>query len=168
MNTNAKILQEAPSDDENVVDGCLCLGDVLIISGDEEWSNSIEKILNDNNYETSVASNGDQIIRRLKKTWYHMILIDLDSIDVPEDYLARTIRKIEPDIPIIGLGNHDRGPCADIAYLRKPFTLDLIKRVLPRAVTVRETKSGRKVLKGIVLGVCTGFLLWLLLIWIWK
>ena len=81
------------------------LGDVLIVSGDEEWVISMEKILNDNLYGTSVASNGDQAVERIEKTWSHIILIDLDSIDIPEDYLARNIRKMEPDIPIIGMGN---------------------------------------------------------------
>jgi len=161
-------LKPSLSNGKNDVDERLHLGDVLIISGDESAVVSMESILNDNLYGTSVASNGDQIIERLKKTWYHMILIDLDSIDVPEGYLAGKIRKIEPDIPIIGLGNHTNGPCLDVTYLKKPLTLDLIKRVFSQAVTLRETKSGRKALKGIVVGVCTGFLLWLLLIWIWK
>ncbi len=56
----------------------------------------------------SVALSGDQVIEKLNDTWHHLILIDLDSIDVSEDYLVTNIRKIEPDIPIIGLGDHDR------------------------------------------------------------
>lgn len=164
MNTNAKILQEAPSADENVVDGRPFLGDVLIISGDESAVVSMESILNDNLYGTSVASNGDQIIERLKKTWYNIILIDLDSIDVSEDYLARKIRIMEPDIPIIGLGNHTKGRCLDITYLKKPLSLELIEKYFLKVFYEKEIKGGRKALNGVLLGICTGLLLWLLLI----
>jgi len=62
-------------------------------------------MLNVNLYGASVALNGDQVVERLKDTWYHLVLIDLDSIDVAPDYLATNIRQIEPDIPIIGLGD---------------------------------------------------------------
>jgi hypothetical protein len=51
----------------NDINNRLSLGDVLIVSGDEAWAISMEKILNDNLYGASVASNGDQIIERLKK-----------------------------------------------------------------------------------------------------
>ena len=47
--------------------------------------------------------DGDQVIGHLRKTWYHLVLIDFDSIGVPEDYLARVIRKVDLDILIIGL-----------------------------------------------------------------
>jgi DNA-binding NtrC family response regulator len=134
------------------------LGDVLIVSGDEGWAASIGKMLNDNLYETSVALNGDQIIERLiKHTWYHLILIDLDSIDVFENYLIRHIRKIEPDVPIIGLGSH-----------KKPLTVELIRKNFLQAVSVKETKVGRKTLTGLILACCIGSLLWVLLFWIWK
>jgi DNA-binding NtrC family response regulator len=144
------------------------LGDVLIVSGDETSAISMEKILNDNLYGVSVASNGDQVIGRLKHTWYHLILIDLDSIDVPEYHLAKKIRITEPDIPIIGLGNQDRGPCPDITYLKKPLTVEKVKDFFPQAVTEKETKGGRKALGGLVLAGCISLLLWLFLIWIWK
>ena len=145
------------------------LGDVLIVSGDKGWAASIGKMLNHNLYRASVALNGDQIIDRLiKHTWYHLILIDLDSIDVFENYLIRHIRKIEPDVPIIGLGSQDRGPCQDITYLKKPLTIELIRKNFLQAVSVKETKVGRKTLKGLLLAVCTGLFLWVLLFWIWR
>ena len=144
------------------------LGDVLIVSSDEGWAASIGKMLNDNLYGTSVALNGDQIIDRLIKHWYHLILIDLDSIDVFENYLIRHIRKIEPDIPIIGLGSQDRGPRQDITYLKKPLTVELIRKNFLQAVSVKETKVGRKTLTGLLLAVCIGLFLWILLFWIWK
>lgn len=87
---------------------------------------------------------------------------------MPEDHLARKIRITEPDIPIIGLGNQDRGPCPDITYLKKPLTVEKIKDIFPQAVTEKETKGGRKALGGLVLAGCISLLLWLFLIWIWK
>ena len=120
------------------------LGDVLIVSRDEEWIASVGKMLNDNLYGTSVALNGDQVIEKLNDTWHHLILIDLDSIDVSEDYLVRNIRKIEPDIPIIGLGSQDGGPCQDITCLKKPLTFERIKDIFPQTVTEKEIKRQRK------------------------
>lgn len=144
------------------------LGDVLIVSSDEGWVVSIEKLLNDNLYGTSVALNGDQIIDRLIKRWYHLILIDLDSIDVFETYLIKYIRKIEPDIPIIGLGSQDRGPCRDVTYLKKPLTVELIRKIFLQAVRVKKTKVRRKTLTGLILACCIASLFWILLFWIWR
>ena len=110
MDTDRKTLEQVAVDDRNEFDDRSSLGTVLIVSGDEEWAASIGKMLNDNLYGTSVALNGDQIIDRLIKHWYHLILIDLDSIDVFENYLIRYIRKIEPDIPIIGMGESGGRP----------------------------------------------------------
>lgn len=166
MNSN-KAFQRGFPNDGNEVDDRPSMADVLIVSDDDAWAVSTEKILNDNLYGVSVASNGDQIIDRLiKHPWYHLVLIDLDSIDVSEDYLVRNIRKIEPDIPIIGLGIQSGGPCSDITYLKKPLTLELIRKIFPQAVSVKETKVGRRTLKGLLLAVCTGLFLWILLIWI--
>ena len=92
--------------------------------------------------------------------------LGLDSIDALEDHLAKYIREIEPDIPIIGLGNHASGPCLDVTYLKKPLTFELIRNIFPQLVSEKEVKVGRKALKGIVIGVCAGVLLWLLFIWI--
>jgi hypothetical protein len=75
---------------------------------------------------------------------------------------------MEPDIPIICLGNHAKGPCPDITYLKKPLSIELIKEIFPQAVTEKETKGGRKALGGLVLAGCISLLLWLFLIWIWK
>jgi len=44
------------------------LGDVLIVSGDETSAISIEKLLNDCLYKTSVAGYGDQVVERLIET----------------------------------------------------------------------------------------------------
>jgi DNA-binding NtrC family response regulator len=129
---NNKALQQNFSDDRNEADGRPSLADVLIVSGDERLVAYIGKMLNDNLYGTSVALNGDQVIERLKDTWHHLVLIDLDSIDVSEDYLAINIRKIEPDIPIIGLGSHASGSCPDITYLKKPLTVEKIKNIFPK------------------------------------
>jgi DNA-binding NtrC family response regulator len=104
------------------------LGDVLIISGDQEWAGSAQKILNANFYNTTIAFNGGQAIGHLEKTLYALVLIDLDSIDVPEEYLARKIKEVEPYIPIIGLGRHGWGPCHEVTYLTKPFSSEIIKR----------------------------------------
>ena len=84
MNSNNKALQRGFPNDRNEVDDRPSLADVLVVSDDDAWAASTEKILNDNLYGVSVASNGDQIIERLKHTWYHLILIDLDSIDIPK------------------------------------------------------------------------------------
>jgi len=59
-----------------------CLADVLLITRDREWAASVEKMLNDNLYGASVALNSDQVVKRLKDTWHHLVLIDLDSIDL--------------------------------------------------------------------------------------
>jgi len=85
---------------------------------------------------------------------------------VSEDYLVRNIRKIEPDMPIIGLGNYSSGPSPDVTYFEKPLTVELIKKYFLKLVSEKETKVGRKTLKGVLLAVCTGLFPWILFIWI--
>ncbi|MEE8429757.1 MAG: response regulator [Candidatus Desulfatibia sp.] len=165
---NNKALKQGFSDDRNEVGGHPSLADVLIVSGNEHWIASVEKMLNDNLYRASVALNGDQVIERLKDTWHHLVLIDLDSIDVSEDYLVINIRQIEPDIPIIGLGSHASGSCPDITYLKKPLTVEKIKDIFPQEVNKKETKGGRKALYGLILACCLSIMLWVFLIRIWR
>ena len=129
-----------------------------------EWAASVDVNL----YGASVALNGDQVVERLKDTWHHLVLIDLDSIDVAPDYLATNIRQIEPDIPIIGMGNHASGPCPDITYLKKPLTFEQINDIFPQATTAKEIKTGRRALKGFILAVGGALFLWVLLIWMWR
>jgi hypothetical protein len=47
MNTDKKTLEQVAVDDRDEFDDRSSLGDVLIVSGDETWATSIEKILND-------------------------------------------------------------------------------------------------------------------------
>lgn len=144
------------------------LADVLVVTRDKEWAASVEKMLNENLYCASVALNGDQVVERLKDTWYHLALIDLDSIDVAADCLVTNIRQIEPDIPIIGLGNQASGPCPDMTYLKKPLSFEQIKDIFPQATTSREVKTGRRALKGLILAVGISIFIWVLLIWMWR
>jgi len=109
---------------------------------------------------------GEQVMERLRSTWYHLVLMDLDSIDVPESHLAEAIRKVEPDVPIIGLGHHPGGSCPVITYLDKPLTTNLIKKTFPTAVAEKETCRGRKALKGLILAAFSAFLLWIILFWV--
>ena len=141
---------------------------MLIVTRDREWATSIEKLLNDNLYGASVAFNGDKVFERLKGAWHDLVLIDLDSIDVDIGYLVTKIRQIEPNIPIIGLGNHANGSCLDITYLKKPLTVKQVKDIFPRAVTEKEINTGRRALKGLILAVGIALFLWILLIWMWK
>ena len=166
MEPNKKASSYLFSGGMNDIDNLPSLGKILIVGGHEAETTSIEKILNECLYRTSVAFNINQVIEKLNDTWYNLILIELDSIDAPEDHLAKYIRKIEPNIPIIGLGNHPSGPCPNVTYLKKPLTFELIRNIFPQLVSEKEVKVGRKALKGIVIGVCAGVLLWLLFIWI--
>ncbi|MDF1594223.1 MAG: hypothetical protein P1P89_22155 [Desulfobacterales bacterium] len=167
MITGAKKLEERADGRKEVADRS-CLADVLVVTRDKEWAASIEKMLNENLYGASVALNSEQVVERLKHTWHHLVLIDLDSIDVTPDYLAANIRKIEPDIPIIGLGNQTGGSCPDITYLKKPLTFEQINDIFPQATTAKEIKTGRRALKGLILAVGVGLFLWVLLIWMWR
>ena len=146
MNTDRKTLKQVAVADRNECDDRSWLSDVLIVSSNDAWAVSMEKILSDNLYETSVTSNGNEIIDKLKKTWYHLILIDLDSINVPEDHLATNIRKMEPDMPIIGLGNYSSGPCPNITCLKKPLSHGLLQKYFPKIVSEKGIKVGLRVL----------------------
>ena len=86
MITSNKKLEEKAGGRKEVADRS-CLADVLIVTRDQEWAASVEKMLNDNLYGASVALNSDQVVERLKHTWHHLVLIDLDSIDVAAGYL---------------------------------------------------------------------------------
>ncbi|MBN2062137.1 MAG: hypothetical protein JW882_17155 [Deltaproteobacteria bacterium] len=139
------------------------IADVLIITGNEKWAESAERLLTRNLYTATVASNCDQVISELEKTWYHIILIDLDSIDVSETYLAKKIREMEPDIPIIGLGRHGRGACPDVTYLEKPLSSEIIKKHFPVFVAAKEARTGRRALYGFALALCVGIILWIII-----
>ena len=74
------------------------LGDVLIVSGDEGWARSVEKLLNDCLYRTSIALNGDQVIERLKDIKLDDLLkksAEIVQIDIDKCVQAKRLHGID-------------------------------------------------------------------------
>jgi CheY-like chemotaxis protein len=125
-------------------------------------------MLNGNRYNTTIASDGDQVIGYLEKTWYHLVLMDLDSIDVSDDYLAGKIRKLEPDIPIIALEWHGRCACPEMSYFKKPLSLEIIQKYFSALVIQKESRAENKSLYALILACWLAVIIWIFISFIWK
>ena len=136
------------------------MGNILIISNNNEWIDTAYAVLNAHLYEVDTAFSGDEVIFWLRKKWYNMALLDLGSMDVPVDYLVKNIKKMEPDIPIIGLGRNVSGKSTDILYIKNPLTSKKIMTIFPELITDRERKSRNKTLYGLLLGVSIAIIIW--------
>lgn len=142
-------------------------GDVLIISGDMTSACAIERLLSDGDYHTRVAPSADEMIEACRDTWFHLALIDTDTLQDSVDDLIGKLRLVEPDILVVALGDHEGITCSGICYLDKPLSIEHIKGIFVQAVTVREDRNHVKLLRGTILAICISSLLCAFLIWLW-
>lgn len=125
------------------------MGDkVLIIDTDKSFIKGLKYSLEQDNYEIDVATSGKDVIDKINKKSYEIILLELEMPDISGLTLCQNIRNIS-SVPIIFLTNNNEDIKKILAleygaddYLVKPFNiLELkarIKAILRRVNKVIE------------------------------
>jgi DNA-binding NtrC family response regulator len=122
---------------------------VLVVDDRPEMAEMIADDLDDRGYETVAVSSGREALRVLTSERIDVLVTDLRMPEVDGLRLLRASRELDPSRPVIlmtafeALDNaieaSELGVCH---YLTKPFRLDLLARLLQRAIDLSMTHVG--------------------------
>jgi len=125
---------------------------ILLAEDDINLGNLLKNYLNAKDFETSLFVEGDVALRAFTEGAYQLCILDIMMPEMDGLTLAREIRKINPEIPVIFLTAKSQKE--DILegfrtgaddYITKPFLMEellyRIQAILKRSVS---TVSGRK------------------------
>ena len=116
---------------------------ILFIDDEDLLREAMYDILTDLGYEVEMEESGEKAVRTFTEHpgEFDLVLTDLMLLDIMGDQIARRIRSIRPDMPVVVMtGTPDNLPLdkAEAAGVRK---------VLPKPLTRAELREG---LRGIV------------------
>ena len=111
---------------------------ILVIDDDPVIVKYLEKLFNDNGYETCVAHDGLEASDIVKKERPDLITLDLQ---MPEEWGPRFYRKLIKnkefkDVPVIVVSGIDGDHAIKhaVAFVRKPFDPDALLEIVKNAI----------------------------------
>ncbi len=118
---------------------------ILIVDDDEHMANTLERVLKEQDYECHHALSGDQGLSLIHQQRYDLILTDMVMPGFDGVTFARSVKSIDPNIPIImitGYGSIDSAVEAMKAgvfhYLTKPIRRAELQVYVEKALASRE------------------------------
>ena len=117
------------------------LGRVLVVEDLLPVADMIRDVLSELGYESMASPNGRDALRRVPGYRPDVMLLDLDLPGMSGGEVLREMREHHPDVPVVMVtGNRDEraaeGTLARGAfdYVRKPFDVDVLGRILQAAL----------------------------------
>lgn len=112
---------------------------ILIVDDEEIIRDFLSEVLED--YEISVACDGDEAIAKLKKRSYDLVITDLRMPKVPGEEVVRVARELHPNSSVIVISGYSslytvsqsvsHGACA---FLSKPFSIKELMQTVVQAL----------------------------------
>ena len=122
-------------------------GRILIVDDNEDIRETLQHVLRWEGYAVDTAKNGLEALTAISRQTPDVVLLDLRLPVLDGPAVTRALRQSGLGLPIIAMSAaiEDR-PLADeigaIAYLHKPFRLDLLIRALQSALVDRRVAAG--------------------------
>jgi CheY-like chemotaxis protein len=119
---------------------------ILIADDEEIIRESISAILKKGGgYETDFASDGEEVLRKIKENVYGLVLLDIEMPKIDGYEILKQARLLYPDLPIIfvtGKGTPQKtmesiSQYNLTAYIEKPFTPAKILDTVARTLKIR-------------------------------
>ncbi len=116
-------------------------GEILLAEDDPSGQKLMKHLLNRMGYQVDLASTGKQVLDKLQKKDYHVVLMDMEMPEMDGFTATREIRKEKryQDLPIIALTAHAmkehkektlKAGCTD--YLSKPVNRSKLEKLLEK------------------------------------
>lgn len=112
---------------------------ILIVDDEEIIRDFLSEVLED--YDISVACDGDEAIEKLKKRSYDLVITDLRMPKVPGEEVVRVARELHPNSSVIVISGYSslytvsqsvsHGACA---FLSKPFSIKELMQTVVQAL----------------------------------
>jgi len=117
---------------------------ILIVDDEEIIRDFLSEVLEE--YDITLACDGDEAIERLKERPFDLIITDLRMPKVPGQEVVRAARELRPEARVIVISGYSslhtvsqsvsHGACA---FLSKPFS---IKELMQTVATALEEQGG--------------------------
>lgn len=132
------------------------MGDILVVDDEKDIRELVSDILVDEGYTTRLAANSDETFSEINTEAPDLIILDiwlkeskLDGIDI-----LKTVRRDNPDIPIVIISGHGNIEIAVAAikqgaydFIQKPFNIDQLMVVISRAMETSRLRRENAALK---------------------
>ncbi|WP_069299982.1 sigma-54-dependent transcriptional regulator [Neptunicoccus sediminis] len=132
------------------------MGDILVVDDEKDIRELVSDILVDEGYTTRKAANSDDTFAEINKDAPDLIILDiwlkdsrLDGIDI-----LKTVRRDNPDIPVVIISGHGNIEIAVAAvkqgaydFIEKPFNIDQLMVVIARAMETSRLRRENAQLK---------------------
>ncbi|KAB7615748.1 sigma-54-dependent Fis family transcriptional regulator [Amylibacter sp. SFDW26] len=132
------------------------MGDILVVDDEKDIRELVSDILIDEGYTTRLAANSDDTFYEINSEAPDLIILDiwlkeskLDGIDI-----LKTVRRDNPDIPIVIISGHGNIEIAVAAikqgaydFIQKPFNIDQLMVVISRAMETSRLRRENAALK---------------------
>jgi DNA-binding response OmpR family regulator len=109
---------------------------IIVVDDERDIRETVKDILEDNNYEVETAENGKDLIRKISKNKFDLIILDvlmpgLTTKDIIAELKERKIRTPIIFLTVVRLADQTKESIPQMAdYIEKPFdNADLIKRI---------------------------------------
>lgn len=132
------------------------MNDILIVDDEKDIRELVSDILMDEGFIMRKASNSDETFAEINKRAPDLIILDiwlkeskLDGIDI-----LKTVRRDNPDIPVVIISGHGNIEIAVAAvkqgaydFIEKPFNIDQLMVVITRAMETSRLRRENAQLK---------------------
>ncbi|MDG1235166.1 MAG: sigma-54 dependent transcriptional regulator [Amylibacter sp.] len=132
------------------------MNDILIVDDEKDIRELVSDILMDEGFTMRKASNSDETFAEINKRAPDLIILDiwlkeskLDGIDI-----LKTVRRDNPDIPVVIISGHGNIEIAVAAvkqgaydFIEKPFNIDQLMVVITRAMETSRLRRENAQLK---------------------
>ena len=122
------------------------MAQILIIEDDVEYRNILKQMLERQNYEVAIASDGEEGIKIFRENPVPLVITD---ILMPNKEGIETIFEFEREFPetkIIAISGGGTGPAND--YLKAAGSIDNVKRTFEKPFAMDELMTAVKELIG--------------------
>ncbi|MFH1008007.1 MAG: response regulator [Candidatus Latescibacterota bacterium] len=124
---------------------------ILIVDDDESTCRSLDLIFRKKGYETETAGTGREAMELVRKSFFHVALLDIKLPDTEGVLLLRPFKELRPDMVMIMVTGHsslETTMCAlnegASAYITKPLNMNevlaSIEKILERQHLVMENR----------------------------
>lgn len=120
---------------------------ILIVDDEEIIRNFLSEVLED--YDISMACDGDEAIEKLKKRPFDLIITDLRMPKVPGEEVVKAALELHPNVKVIVISGYSslytvsqsvsHGACA---FLSKPFNIKELLQTVSSALEGNEEVGG--------------------------
>ncbi|MCA0045032.1 nitrogen assimilation response regulator NtrX [Celeribacter litoreus] len=132
------------------------MSDILIVDDERDIRELIGDILQDEGFETRLASNSDECMREINSAVPALMILDiwLKDSDMDGIDILKHVKREHPQVPIIIISGHGNIEIAVAAikqgaydFIEKPFNIDQLMVVIGRAMEASRLRRENATLK---------------------